>query len=82
MPAPIDTAPSVPYDLAAVTARPLDLDTMARIAEDAGHAATVDGDDPGGAPLHARTVAAWRPLTAAARLWRAAYRGARFPSPE
>lgn len=78
----IDNAPSVPFDLATVAARPLDLDTMTRIAEDAGRAATVDADPVAGAPMHAATVAAWNPLTAAARLWRAAYRGARNPATE
>lgn len=83
-PAHIDTAPSVPFDLAAVAARPLDLDTMARIVEDAGRAATSDSHVPPAAASPTLRDVIERPgiapRLAASRLYRAAFRGALNPA--
>ena len=94
MPAHIDTAPSVPFDLATVaggaqrpTSAParLDLDLMARIAVDAGRAATEGRADasPFDVSPAMREVAdhpEHGAAVAAARLYRAALRGAIDPA--
>jgi hypothetical protein len=86
MTAPVDTAPSVPFDLTTVafTVPPLlDLDLMSAIAEDAGRAAACGSEEsPFDASPAMRTVCA-NPdggrMVSAARLYRAAYRGALDP---
>ena len=86
MAAPVDTVPTVPFDLttAAFSMPPaLDLDLMAAIAEDAGRAAVAGSEaspfDASPAMRSVCTTPDGGRMVTAARLYRAAYRGALDP---